>query len=333
MLLSESYKKRIQELSGIVLESKEILEEKDNREVIVNKIKLPQFVADWAHNISDKYSIWIADILKEKTFDSMAPEGGVMRKLVKRSFEEGRSKDAFEKNLRNVMRRLQGQFSYVSDWLNGREGELAPETDKIVLRNISFENALERAEQWHERVADLSTPDIVIEDEDGEILMTFPDGYYWINLGKGSCSKEGRAMGHCGRGEGLLFSLRKEKHPHVTADILKNGIVKQLRGRANTKPKKKYHPYIIALIKSDYVNSFHYWDYKRENNFWIHDLSKEEIKDIANTKPTVLKNQRFHLFNFSEDEIKELVERVPEIFSEKQIRRLLGDEYFEQNFQ
>jgi hypothetical protein len=50
--------------------------------------------------------------------------------------------------------------------------------------------------------------------EDVEIVIDFGDGFYWVDLGKGSCAIEGKAMGHCGNvpsekfGDAIL-SLRK----------------------------------------------------------------------------------------------------------------------------
>ena len=59
-------------------------------------------------------------------------------------------------------------------------------------------------------------------------------------------------MGHCGSGEGILYSLRKDKHPHLTGDVDRGSLI-QLRGRANTKPKAEYHSYIVDFLLNDEV--------------------------------------------------------------------------------
>ena len=43
-----------------------LLAEKDNRKKIVQKLGVSQEVAEWAHDISDKLSIWIVNSLKKK---------------------------------------------------------------------------------------------------------------------------------------------------------------------------------------------------------------------------------------------------------------------------
>ena len=43
-----------------------LLTEKDNRQVLINKEGVSQEVADWAHNLSNKLSIWVVKSLKAK---------------------------------------------------------------------------------------------------------------------------------------------------------------------------------------------------------------------------------------------------------------------------
>jgi len=79
------------------------------------------------------------------------------------------------------------------------------------------------------------------------VVLTFPDGFYWIRLNKNFCRDEAEAMGHCGRGSGILYSLRRDKYPYVTVDLV-NGVITQIKGRGNTKPKPEYHKYIKPIL-------------------------------------------------------------------------------------
>ena len=44
------------------------------------------------------------------------------------------------------------QYRYILDWLN-RRGSLAVETDILDLKTLTFEQALQKSEDWHERLA------------------------------------------------------------------------------------------------------------------------------------------------------------------------------------
>ena len=270
----------------------------DKRDVIINSVKLPDFVAEWAHEISPKFSVWIANDFKRRFLEGQVPEGPsgeIIKTNILKQLEAGNAAGGMVKLLRGAMRRFEGDYRHVADWLQGRNEGDAREIDRINLRELSFEEAMRRSDVWHEELSRIAAQrreeERVIEDEDGEVVKIYPDDFYWINLGTRSCEKEGRAMGHCGRGEGNLFSLRKEGRPFITADVMPNGTVRQLRGRANTKPKEEYHPYIKDFILSDLVDHFDYWDYQIENNFWLKDLGVEGAKSIIEAKPSLAENQ------------------------------------------
>jgi hypothetical protein len=267
-------------LEGLVFESK--------KQVIVNKLKLPLFVADWINDISEKFSIWFADHFK-KNFLNTVPDDFTKNLLLKQ-LEKGNSTGGMEKLLRKYMNSIEGEYRYIADWMHGRTEEPNPERDFLNLKSLTFDEALNRANAWHEMIAQQEIERI--EDEDGEVILTFPDRFYWVNLGKRRCDKEARAMGHCGRGEGNLFSLRKDGFSFVTADILPDGTVKQMRGRANTKPKKEYHKYIIELLKTDLIRYFNYNNYRSDDNFYLKDLDKEQYQNLLFRKPSLAEGQR-----------------------------------------
>jgi hypothetical protein len=267
----------------------------DKKQILIDRLNLSDDLADWIINISDKYSVWFANDFIKSTVNLLGDNSRIepLKKVVLQQISSNNPSGAVLKLIDRIKRQKEGEYRYIADWLNGRGSGVAIEQGKINFRELTFDEALRRATQWHNNVAELSKEDVVIEDEDGDVVITFPDGYYWINLGQRYCEKEGQAMGHCGRGEGNLFSLRREGRPFLTADVLSDGTVRQLRGRANTKPKKEYHPYIIKFILSDFVKSFDYWNYKKEENFKLSDLTDEQLEDVIGKKSSL----------FNEDEI------------------------------
>lgn len=126
-------------------------------------------------------------------------------------------------------------------------------------------------------------------------IIDFHDGYAWFDLEKGYCDKEAAAMGHCGNGQyknGTILSLRKlvsdgdktSWYPVLTF-ISDNGVLGEMKGRNNNKPVEKYHPYIIALLKSDYVTEIQGGGYMPEHNFKLSDLTSEEQTELLKLKP------------------------------------------------
>jgi len=270
-----------------------VTESKKN--IIVDKIGLSESLADWLINISDKYSIWFANDFKKSTINSLGENSRLepLKKAVLRQISNNNPSGAILKLINKVKEQKEGEYRYISDWLVGRGSGIAVENDKINFKQLTFDEAIRRATEWHNRISELSKENIVIEDSDGDVVMKFSDGYYWINLGYKYCEKEGQAMGHCGRGEGNLFSLRREGRPFITADILSDGTIRQMRGRANTKPKKDYHPYIIKFILSDFVTNFDYWNYKEKENFKLSDLTEQELESVIDKKPTLVGDELF----------------------------------------
>lgn len=135
-------------------------------------------------------------------------------------------------------------------------------------------------------------------DDGSEIVMEFPQNMAWVLLNKASCSKEAKAMGHCGNSprsysNDNIISLRKivkrgDKtfhNPYLTFILDQNGLLGEMKGRGNEKPSEKYHPYIVALLKSPIVKGIKGGGYLPENNFSINDLD-EDLKDqLLDEKP------------------------------------------------
>ena len=298
-MLSENYIKRIQMLSGILSESA--------KDKIIKKVKLPEFVADWIiGKISKKYWRWFSNDFKNIILGRFS---GAERDSFEKQMEEGNLSEELKDVIQKEIEKIEGEYTFIADWLHGRTGDLARELDVINFDKLTFEEALERSENWHHKISLIRSGKI--EDEDGTVVMSFPDGYYWISLDKDFCEKEAKAMGHCGKASGVLYSLRKDKSPAVTADINSSGTVKQMRGPGNTKPKNKYHDYIFDFIMSPHINNFNYSSYRKDDNFYISDLYEDsKILDILREKPELIKGgSKFK--DFSHEILNKISEKEP----------------------
>lgn len=274
-------------ISNLIKEVRKVLISEDKVEnIIVNKIGLPSDISNWiTSNYNDKFQLWIANNFKKEAIKRIA--GG--QETIASYMEKALKGDKTQPSLRNQLNRQKGYFDgafrHIVQWLQGRR-EIAPETDDLNLKTLSFEDASRRADRWHEEVQRLKAGAIV--DETGNIIKTYINGFYWIDLQKRSCDKEARSMGHCGSGTGNLYSFRKSKNPYLTADVHRNNLV-QLRGRANTKPKAEYHPYIIDFLLNKDVGiiSMSPSNYRPQNNFELKDLKLEDLVRLYETKPTL----------------------------------------------
>lgn len=155
-----------------------------------------------------------------------------------------------------------------------------------------------------------------------EIVMQFPGDWCWVDLGRGACSAEAKAMGHCGNeptvqeGETIL-SLRKLVkngpnkfwEPHLTFILDRSGYLGEMKGRANEKPAQKYHQYITALLKTDKVKGLKGGGYAPESNFSMADLPTEERMALIEQKPGLLDMKSANIF-FDHDTIGPTAKQV-----------------------
>ena len=95
--------------------------------------------------------------------------------------------------------------------------------------------------------------------------LTFPDGFFWVELRCDEQGMEGVEMQHCGVAGGSMFSLRDGSgNPHVTIDV-DEGKATQVRGKQNALPDRKYWPYIKTFFDR----------YKLPYEDWGHDRDKD----------------------------------------------------------
>jgi hypothetical protein len=138
---------------------------------------------------------------------------------------------------------------------------------------------------------------LVKRDPNDSIIIKCPDGLCWVDLEKRGCSIEGRSMGHCGNGGGrygeTIFSLRKPItyagkpywYPVATFIRDQHNMLGEMKGRGNEKVAPRYHPDIVILLRSDFVEGIKGGGYLPENNFALDDLGAELKDQLINEKP------------------------------------------------
>ena len=267
-----------------------LLTEKDNRRVIVNKLGVDQQVADAAHAISDKFSIWITNTAKENLDDGETPleflnnEREHLVKLVKLFKTPNKPKMEGKWSLKNLdydgTPHLLNVMGYITDWAEN------PNTPSVDLTQYTWADAEQAAIEWHDSLKGGKVDNL---DDGSKIIHKFPDGYYWTLTESDYCDKSKQSMGHCAsatESDMYLLHLRKNNEEFITADWHPEyKYVIQLKGKNNDKPVAKYHKYILwLLLDSGMVNKLKTNSgYMPETNFQLSDLSLEEIK-LVNDK-------------------------------------------------
>lgn len=162
-------------------------------------------------------------------------------------------------------------------------------------------------------------------DEDQTVAMKFPNGWYWLDLGKRSCEIEAEEMQHCATAQGdTLISLRDPLHkPHVTMDYqFGGGVLRQIKGKNNTKPIPEYHPYIVEFILANDENypvdtlelhdSYGYGG----SDFMLGDLNNEMFEKVVSERPDFLSFESLiSAVKGGKMTVQQVVEMSPELFA------------------
>lgn len=229
--------------------------EKDNRSKIL-KIGLPQEVADYLHELNDKYSLWFADkIFKMPEYQAA-------------------------KDKRYFVHSLQTSMQTILDWIRGEQN--------VKINSFDWTTALQKANEYHERLTVTHR-----DKETNTIIKEYSDGFYWVDIESSSDDCERASMGHCAntnKGE-TLYSLRKYDEAldkiegFVTIAISPDdGIWYQCKGKKNSKPKKEYHSYIVDILVDSEV--FHF---KSEHDSG-HDFKAIDFRKFLEDNPEIYPN-------------------------------------------
>lgn len=201
----------------------------------------------------------------------------------------------------NGINKYNQMINGIMDWIRiGLNGDI-----KNVKEN-SFHELYTKSKEWHDSL-DIGEGQINYV-ETGDIVKDFRningDGFYWVNTKTNDCPEEAKRMGHCGRtGKwNTIYSLRSYKRlnpkftlnkSHLTASISDDGILYQLKGPKNSKPKPELHNYILALFyllgdsgeEYDYLIKGFGTEYASEYDFKLSDLPDDVIIDLYKNRP------------------------------------------------
>ena len=260
----------------------------------IQKFFKDELIAKKAVDLSPKLSIWIINQFMKKFIEEISDNriGGEMelvsKKDIENYFKTGNSNIEIKKLVSAKWNNYySSKFQYILDWVNSFDISIE---DRKNFTKLSFDEAYKKSEEWHKSL----NAGGKIKNEHGNVLMTFPDGFYWIDLETTYDRAEADAMGHCGNTSkgNTLYSLRdRNKSPHVTASIDEvNGIVYQMKGRNNKKPIDKYHLYIVGLLCNDdlkyTINGFGS-EYDKNNDFNPDDLNPQLLSKLKEKRPDI----------------------------------------------
>lgn len=157
-------------------------------------------------------------------------------------------------------------------------------------QNKTPEQVIDDLDDLEQEYIDSTGDNMITPDGSEEVIKDFGD-VAWFDLGRGSCEIEGDAMGHCGnvpseRAGDRVLSLRKkemvngiELHRSILTFIFNNGYLGEMKGRGNEKPAKRYHRYIVELLKLPMIEGILGGGYLAESNFSLSDLSPELLEE------------------------------------------------------
>jgi hypothetical protein len=282
-----------------------LLAEASKKKILVDKLGLSETNAEYLDNKCGSLSVWmfnkLLDLIIEQRLRSSAPETATKEYIIKERFNT--SPNYLQINYNSVI-------TSIMDWirvgLNGNLGEY---------KNLSLVELRDKSQEWHNSLkvsggeinyTEPHTHDILIDNRDENGF-----GFYWVDLNTHDSNEECRRMGHCGRTGryNTIWSLRENKiYPgnpkytinisHLTAAIGSDGILYQLKGPSNSKPKEEYNELILPIFyilggggeEEDYLIKGFGSEYASERDFKLTDLPNEVIAKLYQDRPELFKS-------------------------------------------
>lgn len=288
----------------------ELIIEANRKDTLVNKLGLSQDNADQIEELAGPLSIILANKLinvfaqqRLEYLSSALPEDEEikLRETFKKDPQTRQKMGVDAINNSGGVRGMRSNIVSIMDWirvgLNGNLGEY---------KNLDFNQLYSESRKWHQELTSGEGDINYVEKND--IVKDYRDkngiGFYWADLNTNDSREECNRMGHCGRtsSTNTIFSLRETKRlkdnytinkSHLTAAIGdENGIVYQLKGPKNNKPRPEFYPYVVDLIlNTDVVKGFGS-EYNSSDDFSITDLTDEQITQIYQSKPEIFNTRK-----------------------------------------
>jgi hypothetical protein len=287
---------------------KQIISEASKKQILMDKIGFNEENADILDELCGSLSVWMGNKFIDyysKHLESTLPEYEDDREYKKVVINNINKNFAINSHRQDIIQ--------IMDWvrvgLNGNLGEN---------KELKLGELHRKSKRWHDSL-EIGHGDINYKEENPTILDFTDDngnGFYWADLNTKNSPEECERMGHCGRSSyGYLYSLRqvipinnkyKLNKSVLTAAIDEDGVLYQLKGVKNSKPKDEYHKYILPLFYSLGGDG-------EEDDYLIQEFGSEYASD-----------QDFKLSDLPEETIKSLYQNRPELFNSRPLQRLLG---------
>ena len=167
---------------------------------------------------------------------------------------------------------------------------------------------------------------------DYPVLIDFKDGYVWFNTEERSAEDRTYATtGHCStcyNYDEIALVLRE----HVVVDdkdfwrpvlqfcVDPNGMLGEMKGKANNKPSSKYFKYVIPLLQHKIVKGIKSGGHKPHTNFALTDLPNKDKKKLEKLKPALLTLKEYvNIYGFDKKVIKRLRDTIglPLVYDKK----------------
>jgi hypothetical protein len=264
-----------------------ILTEASKLKILTDKEGLDDDQAKLLDELCGSLSVWMLGKIKDfqrETSRSWNREDLSDKEMIKLINDNG------------LTSRLRPSIINVMDWIRvGLDGNVKP------FKNLMLAQLNDKAKEWHDSLG-IGDGDINYKEEH-PIIKDFRDengnGFYWADLETKNSPEECDRMGHCGRSSyGYLYSLREVKpinnkykinKSHLTTAIGTDGVMYQLKGSKNSKPKEEYHNYILPLFyvkdKDGYLVKGFGTEYASEQDFKLSDLPDEVIRNLYQNRP------------------------------------------------
>jgi len=302
------------------------------RNVIINKIGLPEDTADWVlKNLPKKFQIWGANITRSymNMYDDIPSHTELgetdytyLKQLFDRFISIIKEDNKPSTNLREFYT-LENTQKVIREWTNIQDwaSRVTPSPN---LKEMTWDEAIEQATQWHDS---LDASDLAEEITEvapyAEVIHTFDDGAVWVDLHESDCSKLGDIMGHCGKTDAdtILQLVTAEGKYRASVAFNYDGMYYQLKGLHNKKPENKYTPYIEWLFtnEGDYQLKSYQPEYNRMDDFHVDDLPSDIYEEVREKYPELENYSRFdkaeRLFDDGEDD--NALEELNELIREK----------------
>ena len=279
----------------------DLILEASKKDVLINKVGFNEDNAEFLYRLCGPLSVWMANKLIEAYVEYFKNTGwdssSAANKFTDVEIRELVIDKINQKGLSKQKTIIPGIMDWITVGLNGNLGEY---------KQLSFPELKVESEKWHDELG-VGEGDINYVEKH-PIVLDFRDdegnGFYWVDLETNDSSEECDRMGHCGRTSrsNTIYSLREVKplnnkyklnKSHLTAAIGDDGILYQLKGPKNSKPKDEFHKYIEPIFyvlggsgeEEDYLIQGFGSEYNSEDDFKLSDLPEESIRSIYRDRP------------------------------------------------